>query len=123
MHARCSNPGNPAYHNYGGRGITVCKRWDSFKAFAADMGPHPGNGLTFDRENNDKGYYKRNCRWATRRVQRHNQRPLKVPFGAARLIRTQYVPRGKKCLRFFAEKYKCTPQQIWNIVHEKQHIT
>ena len=39
MKGRCNNPNNPAYHNYGGRGIKVCGAWNnSFKTFLADMG-------------------------------------------------------------------------------------
>jgi hypothetical protein len=71
---RCNNPNNPAYESYGGRGITVCKRWLKFENFLKDMGKRPA-GLTLDRRNNSKGYSKSNCRWATRLEQVHNRRP------------------------------------------------
>lgn len=71
---RCRRITNPAYKNYGGRGITVCARWVKFENFLADMGERP-KGLTLDRKNNDKGYSKRNCRWATWVEQQNNRRP------------------------------------------------
>lgn len=76
MLSRCENPNVPAYKNYGGRGITVCASWHSFANFLRDMGERPA-GLTLDRKNNEKGYYKRNCRWANWEVQQNNRRPRK----------------------------------------------
>lgn len=74
MITRCTNPRQPAYKNYGGRGITVCERWrNSFAEFFTDMGPRP-EGLSLDRINNDGNYEPGNCRWATRREQRLNSR-------------------------------------------------
>lgn len=73
MRARCNNPNDQAYRRYGGRGIKVCKRWDSYAAFAADMGPHPGSGWTLDREDNNDCYRRGNCRWATRKTQARNR--------------------------------------------------
>lgn len=74
MRNRCENPKARGYQNYGGRGIKVCRRWASFRAFFADMGRCPP-GLTLDRRNNDGDYEPTNCRWATRAEQSRNRRP------------------------------------------------
>lgn len=73
MRARCENPRNSSYANYGARGITVCKRWRKFSNFLADMGEAP-IGLTLDRRNNNRGYSKTNCHWITRGEQQRNRR-------------------------------------------------
>jgi len=77
MRSRCHDINNKAYHNYGGRGIKVCKRWDSFGNFLADMGDKPTTGHSIDRVNNNKGYSPSNCRWATRTEQNRNRRAPK----------------------------------------------
>jgi hypothetical protein len=76
MRQRCNNPNNLKYHRYGGRGITVCKRWDSFENFLADMGPKP-LGLTLERINNNGNYEPSNCRWATYTEQNRNRHTWK----------------------------------------------
>lgn len=73
MRQRCDNPNNKAYVNYGGRGITVCERWMRFENFLEDIGPRPP-GLSLERINNDFGYCKENCCWATRSEQNNNSR-------------------------------------------------
>lgn len=74
MLARCNNPKHFAYHNYGARGITVCKRWHTFENFIADMGKQPFKGASIDRVNNNKGYTPKNCRWVNALEQNRNRR-------------------------------------------------
>lgn len=75
MKHRCSGESYPQYADYGGRGISVCQRWqDSFEAFLKDMGPRPSMKHTLDRVDNDGDYTPDNCRWATRDIQNRNNR-------------------------------------------------
>lgn len=82
---RCLDPNHPAYHNYGGRGITVCQEWqDSFERFWADMGSSYHPGLEIDRIDNSRGYCAENCRWTTRKINSRNKRTNRVidtPYG------------------------------------------
>lgn len=72
---RCTNPKNPNFKTYGGRGIFVTERWlGSFKNFLADMGHRPSPKHSIDRIDNDRGYCKENCRWATHQEQCQNKR-------------------------------------------------
>ena len=73
MKQRCRNPNNPNYKHYGGRGIDYIDRWESFDAFLADMGERPV-GMSLERKNNNKGYSKRNCVWASHAAQMRNRR-------------------------------------------------
>lgn len=75
MIKRCTNPNDKDHwKDYGGRGITICERWRSFKDFLADMGERP-DGRTLDRIDVNGNYEPGNCRWATKSEQQRNKRP------------------------------------------------
>ena len=86
MKQRCFNPNNTYYKDYGARGITVCKDWILFKNFYQDVvesyNVHVGifgyKNTTIDREDNEKGYYPENIRWATREENNLNRRCQKL---------------------------------------------
>lgn len=96
MRRRCNDPNNPAYANYGGRGITVCERWNSsFENFLYDVGEPPNPKDTIDRIDNSKGYEPGNVKWSTRQEQNQNKR--NVIF---------YTMNGKtKTIAEWAEQY------------------
>jgi hypothetical protein len=74
MIQRCHNPKHARFADYGGKGIEVCERWrEDFRAFLSDMGERP-DGMTIDRIDNQLGYERGNCRWATTLQQQRNLR-------------------------------------------------
>lgn len=83
MKARCYNPNNEEYKNYGGRGIKICPEWlgengvENFAKWAYSSGYDENADFgqcTIDRENVNGDYEPSNCRWATQKVQANNTR-------------------------------------------------
>jgi hypothetical protein len=73
MQNRCNNYRSKDFKNYGGRGIKVCKKWSTFEGFWEDMKKGYLDHLTLERIDNDKGYCKENCTWATKQEQSNNR--------------------------------------------------
>lgn len=97
MRARCNEPKNAAYHNYGGRGIKVCERWlgsEGFANFVADLGRRPTDAHTVERIDNSLGYSPDNCRWATRSEQaRNTRRNVLVALDGETLVLSDWCAR------------------------------
>lgn len=72
MWARCTDETYHSYHRYGGRGIWICDEWKDFLRFYEDMGMRP-DGMWLERKDNDGGYFKDNCCWATPKEQAANR--------------------------------------------------
>ena len=104
MRHRCNNQRCEQYPRYGGRGIKVCDRWESYEQFVLDMGVKP-EGKTLDRIDNDGDYTPENCRWATSKEQAMN-RPLPP--------HTKFYTVGgvTKTLREWAAQQGKTPRQL-----------
>jgi hypothetical protein len=77
MVQRCTNKANPHYENYGARGIYVCDRWRSYSFFRRDMGARPTRWHTLERLDNNAGYCRSNCVWASRAQNNLNKRKYK----------------------------------------------
>lgn len=72
MKRRCRDSNRENARYYVGRGIDYDPRWELFDHFLADMGERP-EGMTLERQDNDKGYSKENCVWATPKRQTRNR--------------------------------------------------
>ena len=101
---RCHNPNSPTYKDYGARGITVHPAWHDYLVFRLEV-PKKIPGMTFDRENNDKGYEPGNVRWVSQKEQMLNRRcSVRVSINGVKdlvaLSETIGVPYGTTSSRF-----------------------
>ena len=114
MRNRCNNPRGQDYAYYGGRGITVCRRWDRFVNFVADMGKPPTPQHTIERRNGNRGYTPGNCYWATRKEQSVNRDYCRIRPGDRTSIKNLY--RLGYTQAHIAEQFGVTQSYISQIV-------
>lgn len=94
MIARCFDPEHPMFNHFGGRGITVARRWQSFAHFLSDMGPRPGKRL-LERIDRDDDYKPGNCEWSNEREVDHFKFPRKKKRDRKRIKQNPInVPRS-----------------------------
>lgn len=104
MKRRCTNKKDINYKNYGGRGISFCKEWETFTNFWADMGDSWGKNLTLDRIDVNGNYCKENCRWATAKTQQNNRRNNVIIKGVKAIEASKQ--KGIKYKTFMARIYR-----------------
>ncbi len=93
MLRRCKDTDGKHYKYYLAKGIKVCDRWLDFNNFYEDMQESWELGLELDRIENDKGYYKVNCRWATKAQQQRNKTNIVMSEEKVIAIRNSNLPQ------------------------------
>lgn len=105
LRARCSNPKDSEYKNYGGRGIYVCDAWEDFYVFKEWALNHGfEEDLTIDRIDNNGPYSPENCRWVTVKVNNRNRRSCRI-----------ITYKGKvQCVSAWAEELGVSRSALWH---------
>jgi hypothetical protein len=119
MLERCRNPNNEYYYRYGGRGITVCSKWQEYVPFA-EWARTNGyqKGLYLDRENNDGNYGPDNCRWVISGVSAYN-RPTTKRHIADVAVMKELATLGL-ATGFIAALYNIEPRRVSDFRHGKK---
>lgn len=120
MRQRCLNPNNSYYRLYGGRGITICSRWDEFLNFSEDMGERP-LGMTLERIDNNGNYCPENCRWDTQKAQVRNQRRVKLTQEKADKIRRLFWQWGLS-RSAIAKHFEVSHRQVCKILRREKWV-
>ncbi len=118
IHERCEDKGHVGYHRYGGRGIKVCRQWDSFVVFrkwALSNGWKPG--LEIDRRNNDGDYRPGNCRFVTRAKNCQNRSNNKLNEVSVKEIRRR--SRSGEIAKSIAKDFGVSINMIYKIRNGK----
>lgn len=104
MRARSASNKTLEGMRYAKRDIECCERWSNYRLFFEDMGECPSDKHTLDRINNDLGYCKDNCRWATQTEQQRNKSSNRmVEYNGSKMCVAEFAElicmRYHKCAR------------------------
>lgn len=128
LRARCNNPNDNGYKNYGGRGITYDLQWEKFLNFRKDMYWRylyakrkytsvltKTNVLSIERIDVNGNYCKENCTFIPRNEQNKNKRnnkwfKAKSPEGKIYIAKVQVV---------FAKKHNLKQNRISTCLNKR----
>lgn len=114
MHNRCYDIQDKSYHNYGGRGISVCDRWHDFNNYYDDIIGLWKKGLWADRIDNNKGYEPSNFRWVTPKESGRNTRAVKLSVEKVKFIKESNLSH-KELAKMFDVHYETIRQlRVYN---------
>lgn len=107
---RCTNPNSKSYEDYGGRGITICERWDSYENFYEDMKQGYDSNLTLEREDVNGNYEPSNCTWSTPKEQARNKR------------NSRYIEHNGESLTAGGVGRKSWRERNYNLMEDKERV-
>ena len=132
---RCTNPKNPGYPNYGGRGITF--HWDSVREAALwvweNLGPFERE-MTLDRIDTNGSYEPGNLRLADQKLQQSNKRSTVLsefhqehwPFAQGAVLRDlrngytrdEIIERARELVRTKGSHYNHVAEKLASMTSE-----
>lgn len=115
MRNRCNNSRADDFRHYGGRGIKVCERWNSFPTFLKDLGTRPTPSHTLGRIDSELAYSPKNCRWETRLEQSRSRNYCRLSLEAAKEIRAA-KQKGTFRVNDFMTKFNCGKTAIYSVL-------
>lgn len=117
MKKRCYNKKHKDFKLYGGKGITVCNGWHAFKGFFSDMMWTYFEGASIERKDNEKGYFRENCKWIPFKDQARNTSSNKLSFEMVNVVKSLYLA-GKTQVSI-AKSIGCHKSTIYKAINNK----
>lgn len=117
MRQRCNNPNIPCFKYYGGRGIKVCKRWNSFVNFYNDLMPSYKKGFELDRIRSNGNYTLNNVQWIPHKRNTQKRKYCKLNYTKAKEIR-----KSNSSVINLAKLYRVSIGSIRHVLNDRTWI-